>query len=604
MTQPTGLELVWALSGGVTDPSDSKYQLGWVAEIPTFQNFNYVIQNLDKAKLAYAEADAYPWQDKIAYKAGARVIRNGKTFYCRTTHNDFAGTNPQDPALDSTNSYWVSGTVFSTQANAFDDLRESDGIKLDRVNIRANSDLWSGNDITSRNLSNIIAMFNTDSNYDNLLFGNVRGKMVVVNVGKTQESPDNRSLLPSINQNSFEVFHEGHFPDVTEVNNALDKNPVDGKLYGRRNGNWVEVTTTTVNTLPPQAAVGAGATWYNLEDGRLYVDIYDGDTSQWVPASPPIVPELAAVGISYDNTASGLSASNLQASTDELAARQLVVNPNLLINGDFSVWQRGIASDDPSDGWGADRWKVSGFISVNKLGHSDISRPASGRWVMQYAKGSGNAYIDQSIEDGYWSMFGKSVTVTAILSVDDITQISSVQITDGSRDGVMGISFPTITPIAGSAGWYTLSATFGVIDAREDTENHVYLRFAFESGKSASGWIADVKLELGGQDTPFVADDPQTNLAKCQRYFYKHSGQISLTPYLNNTSYSTPVPTFTTLNFPVSMRAEPVVGNYDVTGATGAITTRSGHNSAAISGLTANGSIAARIDSYDADAEL
>lgn len=296
MTTPTGLELVWANAGGASDPGDSKYQLGWIAEIPTFQNFNYVLQALDKAKLSYAEKDIHAWQDNINYQAGARVERGSKTYYCITSHNDLAGTNTQDPEQDTTNSYWVNGTVFSSLIDAYQNLKVEDGLLLDKVQSRGTSNTWLSNDVTIRNLSNIISL-TTDSNaYDNLLFGNVQGKMVIINVGNTL-SPDGRSLLPDSNANAFEVYHEGNKPVQADVSGTIPTEPQTGKLYGRRSGNWVEATTITIGIAPPPPTAGIGHTWYNLDDGRLYIDIDDGDSSQWVPASPPVVPDLLASGI-------------------------------------------------------------------------------------------------------------------------------------------------------------------------------------------------------------------------------------------------------------------------------------------------------------------
>ncbi len=294
MTTPTGLELVWANAGGASDPGDAKYQLGWVSEIPTFQNFNFVLQNLDKAKLAYAEGDIYPWQDKIAYLAGARVMRGDKTFYCINNHNDAAGSDPQDPELDATNSYWINGTVFSSMADAFTNMTAAEGVKIDQVNSRTANNLWEGNELTLSNLSNIIAFNNSGAGTDNLLFGNVRGKMVIVNVGNTT-SPDSQDLVPANNAKAYEVFHEGHAPTQSEVDGTIPENPAGGVLYARRNDNWVKVTTTSVSNAPPPPVVGDGATWYNLDDGRLYIDINDGDSSQWVPCSPPIVADLEPI---------------------------------------------------------------------------------------------------------------------------------------------------------------------------------------------------------------------------------------------------------------------------------------------------------------------
>ena len=76
MTTQVNLEQIWALSGGVTDPGDIKYTTGWVAGIPTFQNFNFVLQNHSKNILALAESGKFTHQLDINYKQGTRVVKN------------------------------------------------------------------------------------------------------------------------------------------------------------------------------------------------------------------------------------------------------------------------------------------------------------------------------------------------------------------------------------------------------------------------------------------------------------------------------------------------------------------------------------------------
>ena len=244
MTTPTGLELVWANAGGTTDPGNTKYQLGWVAEVPTFQNFNHVLQSLDKAKLSYAEADVYPWQDKIAYVVGAKVIKANIRYTCVTAHNDSAGTNPQDPALDNTHSYWVTGMSLSARDDVASDLKQEDGLKLDRVNERNTTNLWESNDVTIHNKTAVIALNNTALAQDNYLLTNAQGKVVVVNVGAEVNPDGTTSLLPSVNPNAHELFHEGHPPTQAEVAGTIPTNPQDGKVYGRQSGNWIEISNS------------------------------------------------------------------------------------------------------------------------------------------------------------------------------------------------------------------------------------------------------------------------------------------------------------------------------------------------------------------------
>ena len=256
MTTPTGLDLVWADAGGFTNPGDSKYQLGWIAEIPTFQNFNYVLQALDRAKLSYAEKDIHTWNDKISYVAGARVERGDKTFYCKTPHNlDPVDTpDPQDPTLDTTGSYWVNAPSFSSAADAFTNLDIKHGLTLDRLQARTSTATWQGNDATLSNNNDLLALNQVSNTYDNLLFGNVRGQIVVINVGNAT-SPDGRDLRPANNPNSYQLFHEGNPPTQTEVDGTIPKNPEDGKLYARQDGNWVEVTATTVSPAPASTSI-------------------------------------------------------------------------------------------------------------------------------------------------------------------------------------------------------------------------------------------------------------------------------------------------------------------------------------------------------------
>ena len=274
MTTPIGLNLVWASTGGVTNPTDTKYKQGWIAEIPTFQNFNYVLQGIDKAKLAYAERDVYPWQDFIAYQAGARVVAGDIIHTCVTTHNDSSGSNPQDPLLDTTNSYWVTGSVFSSLPNSYANLLPKEGFKIDKVSKRATNNLWNSNDFTINNLSCIMALNNESASYSNLLFGNVRGELVVVDVENITD-PDDQSLLPNINEKSYRVFHEGHPPQQSEVAGTIPKEVSDGNLYGRRDDNWEEIASGEVHTVSGDFTAKSGI-YYNVSTANITIPTLTG----------------------------------------------------------------------------------------------------------------------------------------------------------------------------------------------------------------------------------------------------------------------------------------------------------------------------------------
>ena len=52
----------------------------------------------------------------------------------------------------------------------------------------------------------------------------------------------------------------------------------------------IDDNSTTVAASPPYAAVGTEGRWFNTNDGNTYIDINDGNSSQWVLENPPIVP--------------------------------------------------------------------------------------------------------------------------------------------------------------------------------------------------------------------------------------------------------------------------------------------------------------------------
>lgn len=275
---------IWAETGGVTDTGDAKYSTGWVSEIPTFQNFNFVLQALTKNQLSLAESGSWAWQNDINYLPGAVINNAGIVYRCITENGP--STSVQDPAADTTNSYWVYGAVIgNVNPNT---LSVEDGLLVKDVNTRTGL-TWAGNDITLENETSLISLKTANASTENWLLGNVAGSLVAVEVG-TVASPDGRSLAltqPSVHK----LYHEGNPPTQSEVAGTIPNNPQDGKLYARQNENWIEASTITVSNEPPPPVAGNGQGWYNLFDGKFYIDINDGDSSQWVPANPPVIPE-------------------------------------------------------------------------------------------------------------------------------------------------------------------------------------------------------------------------------------------------------------------------------------------------------------------------
>tara|TARA_R100000541_G_scaffold16009_2_gene25551 strand:- start:4140 stop:5105 length:966 start_codon:yes stop_codon:yes gene_type:complete len=310
MTTQTDLSLVWADGGGQTPVSPSKYSLGWVAEIPTFQNFNYVLSNTTKNILVSAEQGQLLWEAGIQYQAGASVIDGGKLYVCHTASLSDSVTGAQ-PSLDTTFSYWSTGAGLFGPASV-GNLEQTDGILIDGVNSRATATTWDGNDVTIKNSNAIIAfnISNATAGLPNWALGNVNGEMLFIDNGVTVR-PDGKSIIPGAATVS-RIYHEAHPPTQVEVAGTIPDAPVDGPIYGRSSSNWVKVTSTTVSTSPPPPVAGSGQGWYNLDDGITYIDIDDGDSTQWVPASPPTLPVSKAEDVNYDDVLTSLGVDNVQ----------------------------------------------------------------------------------------------------------------------------------------------------------------------------------------------------------------------------------------------------------------------------------------------------
>lgn len=132
-------------------------------------------------------------------------------------------------------------------------------------------------------------------------------------------------------------------------------------------------------------------------------------------------------------------------------------NPNLLINPDFKINQRGITGTFSETGkYFVDRWKlVSGTVTVNDDGSITL-----------------NGRIEQTFETPF--PFDDNAVMSASAGFSSMTTLTNAQ----GKTTIIGVS----------------------IDGKGDI-------------------ISWAKLEYGKTATPFVAPEPATELVKCQRYF-------------------------------------------------------------------------------------
>ena len=173
-------------------------------------------------------------------------------------------------------------------------------------------------------------------------------------------------------------------------------------------------------------------------------------------------------------------------------------NPNLLINPDFRINQRGQA--EYTSGYTVDRWYSPGKCSA---------APISGGVKLT------STVTASSTTHAFWQDFefplppGK---YTLSLKAADVT-------------GVWAARIRTVTAAGDYVdSYYTLALREGVNKVSVDLSEGEYISavsVGFNKGTEAGNSLklAWVKLEAGSAATPFVPPNPATELAKCQRFY-------------------------------------------------------------------------------------
>lgn len=153
-------------------------------------------------------------------------------------------------------------------------------------------------------------------------------------------------------------------------------------------------------------------------------------------------------------------------------------NPNLLINPDFKINQRGKTSYSTGEGilYTVDRWLLlNGIITVSDNGLTVHAN--NGSWVAQK--------LERVIE----GISTLSVKVTEI-------------------NGKLSLTDPSNNLFITSPGVYSITLS----DVSQ------FNMFLYENTSATIEWA---KLERGSIATPFVAPNPTEELMKCKRFFYK-----------------------------------------------------------------------------------
>lgn len=218
-------------------------------------------------------------------------------------------------------------------------------------------------------------------------------------------------------------------------------------------------------------------------------------------------------------SANAASISALRGDVEDVqTVAENISNPNLLINPDFKINQRGQEEYDAVGGYCVDCWGIAGDEATkDKLViHSD-------HVTFQRYLNTGTC-LEQVIEKPE-RFAGETITLSAL--------------TGGSDDYSLRIRYNNTRETSA----YTLIdgvSTFTITLPEDLTMLSVCLQCKTVGATVDIYWM---KLELGSVATPFTPPDPATELAKCQRYYIPATlHATALTVYANELLFLCPLP--------------------------------------------------------------
>lgn len=103
ISKPADINKIWAVSGDIIAPADTKINTGWEVEIPPRQYFNYIDNKQDQAIAHINQFGIAVWDNATEYQTDKSYVQgptDGIIYRCVLTHTN------QNPETDVTNTYW------------------------------------------------------------------------------------------------------------------------------------------------------------------------------------------------------------------------------------------------------------------------------------------------------------------------------------------------------------------------------------------------------------------------------------------------------------------------------------------------------------------
>ena len=204
-----------------------------------------------------------------------------------------------------------------------------------------------------------------------------------------------------------------------------------------------------------------------------------------------------------------------------------LANPNILINSNFKINQRGASSYDSDNyGYTVDRWRMEGGSVWTLCSVTPVSNG------LKINNGQGvTITVDQPIEEG---LIVRGETYTLSATVDGVAKSISFAVNSTTR---------------------TLIFTYATVTLSTDYRSGADYKVSLNVYGNKTVTFNNVKLEKGAQATAYTEPDPAIELLKCQRFYHARRYEVPIiySPSSKGNYGGGQV------NFPVTMRVAPTI---------------------------------------------
>lgn len=285
-------------------------------------------------------------------------------------------------------------------------------------------------------------------------------------------------------------------------------------------------------------------------------------------------PSSATVNLTLDTSGNVAVGNNLTVAGTQTTTGTVVMGSsflrNRLINGNMYVAQRatsatvtaGTGVPTASTGYPCvDRWFV--YSTGANVTAAQVAGAGSNKNLLQVTGAASVTAvgIGQRIEQlNSYDLAGQTCTLSVNIAnslLTTVTWTASYATTTADTFGTIGT--PTKTQIATGTFTVTSTLTQYTTNIAVPAAATTGIEILFTVGAQTSGtWqIGNAQLEVGSVATPFERQIYSTQLAQCQRYYYRITSQATGDYFVNTAFAVSTTQAFGFSTFPVQMRTKP-----------------------------------------------